>query len=148
MTVSVGLLMCACCSEDVAEQVEKNDFKSYEDVTSEIMSFDSKDDFKKALDNYDDTKNITRSLTAFSSIEDVYNNPSREGENTEEIGFLVPNEKIRHFLNKNLEIIVGDTLYRITKNGTFFTHRSNRKELGEAIEKILLAYGTVNPLIR
>ena len=60
--------MCACCSEDVAEQVEKNDFKSYEDVTSEIMSFDSKDDFKKALDNYDDTKNITRSLTAFSCI--------------------------------------------------------------------------------
>lgn len=136
MTVSVGLLMCACCSEDVAEQVEKNDFKSYEDVTSEIMTFDSKDDFKKALDNYDDTKNITRSLTAFSSIEDVYNNPSREGENTEEIGFLVPNEKIRHFLNKNLEIIVGDTLYRITKNGTFFTHRSNRKELEEAIEKV------------
>lgn len=72
MTVSVGLFMCACSSEDVAEQVEKNNFKSYEGVTSEIMSFDSRDDFRRALDNYEATKHITRSSIAFSSVEDTY----------------------------------------------------------------------------
>ncbi len=111
----------------------KNNFNSPESVTAEIMSFDSKESFKKALDNYDIT---TRSPNSFSSSADVYKNSSEENSNIEQIGFLVPDEKFRHFLNKNLEIIVNDTLYRITKDGTFFAHRSDKVELENAIAKV------------
>ena len=69
------------------------------------MSFESKDAFKKALESYDITKGIkTRSSHSFSSADDIYNDFSEGNTNIEQIGFLIPDEKFRHFLNKNLEI--------------------------------------------
>ena len=129
--------MCACNSGDIAEQVGKETKKSNETVSTEIMSFDSKDDFKKALDNYDVTKEFaTRVSNSFPSADNAYKNSSETDFNAEQIGFLVPDEKFRHFLNKDLEIVVNDTLYRITKDGTFFTHSSNKEELEKAVAKV------------
>lgn len=54
----------------------------------------------------------------------------------EYIGFLIPDEKYRNFFNKNLEIIVNDTLYRVTKYGTLLTHVSNKSELIESLNNI------------
>lgn len=137
LTILVGVSMCACNSEDIVEQEGKNNFNSPESATAEIMSFESKDAFKKALDSYDITKGITtRASHSFSSADNIYNDFSEENTNIEQIGFLVPDEKFRHFLNKNLEIIVNDTLYRITKDGTFFTHCSNKIELENAVTKV------------
>ncbi len=101
------------------------------------MSFDNKDAFTKALDNYDITKGYgTRATGSFYSADDIYNNSSGEDAEIEKIGFLVPDEKFRHFLNKNLEIIVNDTLYRITKDGTFFAHLSDKEELEKAVKRV------------
>lgn len=91
--------------------MENKDFISHENVITDIMSFDNKDAFTKALDNYDITKGHgTRATGSFYSADDIYNNSSGEDAEIEKIGFLVPDEKFRHFLNKNLEIIVNDTL--------------------------------------
>lgn len=136
LTILVGLSMFACSLEDTVKTREENNSNSLEETTAEIMSFESKDAFKKALDSYDITKGETRSSHSFSSANNIYNDFSKENTNAEQIGFLVPDEKFRHFLNKNLEIIVNDTLYRITKDGTFFTHRSNKIELEEAITQV------------
>lgn len=135
LTISISLLICACNSEDIVEQVENKDFISHENVITDIMSFDNKDAFTKALDNYDITKGHgTRATGSFYSADDIYNNSSGEDAEIEKIGFLVPDEKFRHFLNKNLEIIVNDTLYRITKDGTFFAHLSDKEELEKAVK--------------
>lgn len=137
LTISISLLICACNSEDIVEQVENKDFISHENVITDIMSFDNKDAFTKALDNYDITKGHgTRATGSFYSADDIYNNSSGEDAEIEKIGFLVPDEKFRHFLNKNLEIIVNDTLYRITKDGTFFAHLSDKEELEKAVKRV------------
>ena len=111
--------MCACSLEDTVKTREENNSNSLEETTAKIMSFESKDAFKKALDSYDITKEETTSSHSFSSANNIYNDLSKENTNAEQIGFLVPDEIFRHFLNKNLEIIINDTLYRITKDGTF-----------------------------
>lgn len=137
LTILVGVFMGACSSEDIVDQGKKNNFHSPESTSAEIMSFESKGAFKKALESYDITKGIkTRSSHSFSSADDIYNDFSEGNTNIEQIGFLIPDEKFRHFLNKNLEIIVNDTLYRITKDGTFFTHCSNKIELENAVTKV------------
>lgn len=137
LTISIGLLVCACNSEDIVKQVENKDSKSHENVTTEILSFESRGAFMKALDNYDITKGqSTRATGSFYSADDIYNNSSGEDADIEKIGFLVPDEKFRHFLNKNLEIIVNDTLYRITKDGTFFAHCSDKDELDRAVTRV------------
>lgn len=53
---------------------------------------------------------------------------------TPEISFLVPDEKLRTVLNNQLEIIVADTVYKVTKEGTFYTNVSNISNLDKAIE--------------
>lgn len=137
LTAFVGLCLCACNSEDVIEQTKKDTKESNETVSTEIMSFDSKDDLKKALEGYDATNGLaTRASSSFPSADKAYNNSSEGDSTAEQIGFLVPDEKYRRFLNKDLEIIVKDTLYRVTKHGTFFAHVSCKKELENAIDKV------------
>lgn len=41
--------MCACCLEDTVKTREENNSNSLEETTAEIMSFESKDAFKKRL---------------------------------------------------------------------------------------------------
>lgn len=137
LTAFVGLFLCACNSENIIEQTKKEANESKETVSAEIMSFDSKDDFRKALEEYDATNGtVTRTSSSFQSADKAYNNSSEGDSTAEQIGFLVPDEKYRRFLNKDLEIIVKDTLYRVTKHGTFFAHVSCKKELENAIDKV------------
>ena len=49
LTILVGVFMGACSSEDIVDQGKKNNFHSPESTSAEIMSFESKDAFKKAL---------------------------------------------------------------------------------------------------
>ena len=61
---------------------------------------------------------------------------ANENADNEYIGFLIPDEKYRNFFNKDLEIIINDTLYKATKYGTLFTHISNKSELIKSLENI------------
>lgn len=101
------------------------------------MSFDSKEQFRQAVESFDtQVKGQTRASKQFYSAEELYENTSEGDVNGERIGFLIPDERYRSFLNKNLEIIVNDTLYRITKDGTFYTRKEYREELRNAINNI------------
>jgi len=48
LTILVGLSMCACSLEDTVKTREENNSNSLEETTAEIMSFESKDAFKKS----------------------------------------------------------------------------------------------------
>lgn len=76
---------------------------------SEINAFSSKEELKNAINNTGYTRSAS-SVSAFDSdISEV----------------LVPNENFRKLLNEKGQIIVDDTLYMITRQGTLFTHMSN-----------------------
>lgn len=77
---------------------------------SEINAFSSKEELKNAINNTGYTRSAS-SVSAFDSdISEV----------------LVPNENFRKLLNEKGQIIVDDTLYMITRQGTLFTHMSNQ----------------------
>ena len=77
---------------------------------SEINAFSSKEELKNAINNTGYNRSAS-SVSAFDSdISEV----------------LVPNENFRKLLNEKGQIIVDDTLYMITRQGTLFTHMSNQ----------------------
>lgn len=128
-------LFCACSAEDITK--EKETPAQTNASPTEIMSFSSKEDFQQALEDFDPTqRGLTRASNSFLSADDLYENAHEEDSEAEKIGFLIPDEKYRSFLNKNLEIIVNDTLYRITKDGTFYARVENRSELQEAVRHV------------
>lgn len=132
--LSVSTIVCSCSSDDV---IRENVMQSEGVNSSDILSFDSKEQFRQAVESFDtQVKGQTRASKQFYSAEELYENTSEGDVNGERIGFLIPDERYRSFLNKNLEIIVNDTLYRITKDGTFYTRKEYREELRNAINNI------------
>lgn len=129
------LLLNSCNSEDDYIHTEtKVENSTSLEKKSEILNFRSKEDFLSSLENLELSTGVkSKSASSFISADDMYNND--ESYDAEFISFLVPDEKYRHFLNKNLEIIVNDTIYKITKEGTFFSHINHKEELLNSIEK-------------
>ena len=105
------LLFMACASEDVLHEINDLSKDGLEQVNSEILSFESKEDFSNALEKFGKNP-LTRTASSFISAENIYEEGSIDNES---LGFLVPDDKFRHFLNKDLEIIVNDTIYKINK---------------------------------
>lgn len=52
----------------------------------------------------------------------------------ENLSDLVPNPSFRRLLTKEGEVIVGDSLYRITPAGTFYAHKSDKALLDSVVE--------------
>lgn len=101
---------------------------------SNILNFKNSEEFLSTIENFDLNKPIlTRSNSNFISAENVYEQESTENQDNEHIGFLIPDEKYRHFFNKDLEIIVNDTIYKVTKYGTLLTHISSKTTLGASL---------------
>lgn len=104
---------------------------------SNILNFKNSEEFLSTIENFDLNKPIsTRSNSNFISAENVYEQESTENQDNEHIGFLIPDEKYRHFFNKDLEIIVNDTIYKVTKYGTLLTHISKKSELIKSLNDI------------
>ena len=123
----------SCNSNDFL--TEESNQSTNEEVV-EIKSFDTKEDFNEALQDFDvANKLVTRANDSFYSADEYYDDAAGDSI-AEKIGFMVPDERYRNFLNKNMEIIVNDTLYKITKDGTFYTAVNNKAELYKAIENI------------
>lgn len=119
-------VLCSCNNELPIENVQEVQ-KSNSKEESEILSFKNSKEFLSAIENLDlDNPIITRASSSFVSAENIYQQGNDENADNEYIGFLIPDEKYRNFFNKNLEIIVNDTLYRVTKYGTLLTHVSNK----------------------
>lgn len=133
--LSIIILLSSSCSFN--DVLDENEIKQKEEKVSKernILSFNSKEEFNRIFEEYDLSYNKTRGLPDFESSNEVYENSNDSL--TEKIGFLVPNEKMRHFLNKDLEIIINDTLYKVIKNGTLFANIAYKNELRNAVRKI------------
>ena len=130
----IGTLANSCNSDDI---IKEDYAKNLSSNSAEIMSFANKELFQQAIENSNLEKPVgTRAARSFYSANDAYENASEDDLSAEKIGFLVPDEKLRNLLNKDLEVIINDTLYRITKDGTFYARCKNKNELYDAIEKV------------
>ena len=134
--ICLTAILCSCNNELPIENVQELQTpKSKED--SEILSFKNSEEFLSTIENFDlDNPILTRASSSFVSAENIYEQENNENADNEYIGFLIPDEKYRNFFNKDLEIIINDTLYKATKYGTLFTHISNKSELIKSLENI------------
>ena len=133
--ICLAAIFCSCNNELPLENVqEPQNLKNQGE--SAILSFKSREDFLSTIENFNpENPVLTRSGLSFVSAENIYEQEDENAEN-ELIGFLIPDEKYRNFFNKDLEIIINDTLYKATKHGTLFTHVSNKSELLNSLERI------------
>ncbi len=129
----------ACSKEDVV--FEKQAENEVELKGKSVLAFDSKKQFKTVIDE------VSQKKVDLESVQDCYLSggtifisslakdipsslKSLEEEEAETIAdSLVPNENHRGLLNEDLEVIVNDTLYRITPEGTYFCHVDYSEEL-------------------
>lgn len=143
--ICLTTILCSCNNELPFENdQETQDFKNQEE--SSILRFNSTEEFLSTIENFNlENPILTRASSSFVSAEDVYEQEDENADN-EYIGFLIPDEKYRNFFNKDLEIIINDTIYKATKHGTLFTHISNKSELTNSLERIsefkLLSHNT------
>lgn len=132
--ICLTVILCSCSNElpiDTVKELPISDSKN----DSEILSFKSSEDFLSTIENLDlENPVLTRANSSFVSAENIYEQENDENADNEYIGFLIPNEKYRSLFNKDLEIIINDTLYKVTKYGTLFTHISNKSELIKSLE--------------
>jgi hypothetical protein len=125
----IVLVSCSNSEDDLLQNVTN----SFEDSNKSILSFDSKDELNLALNEFEQNGRInTRSTIGFVSADDVYENGIH---NREDIGFLVPDSRLRNFLNEDLDIIVSDTMYHVSKNGTFYAPICHKEELENSYDK-------------
>lgn len=123
LSLSLLLLISGCSDENnldnqsLSQGQEQNEFRGIKEFSS-----------KEALSYYVKNPLKTKSL-GFESAQDSATINS-------EIEFLVPDQNFREVLNKNLCVIVNDTIYRITKDGTFYTHKKHFTELENAINEV------------
>lgn len=110
--ICLTAILCSCNNELPIENVQELQTpKSKED--SEILSFKNSEEFLSTIENFDlDNPILTRASSSFVSAENIYEQENNENADNEYIGFLIPDEKYRNFFNKDLEIIINDTLYK------------------------------------
>lgn len=133
--ICLTTFICSCNSglpTDETQVLQK--IKNQDETT--VLAFKSTQDFLSTIEK-DELSNpvLTRASSSFVSAENVYEQGEGNMEN-EYIGFLIPDEKYRKLFNKDLEIIINDTLYKATKHGTLSTHISNKLELLNSLKKI------------
>lgn len=85
------------------------------------------------LDDFVSLKKIREQYETRSSFDDEYNEDDENG-NEDEYRIascldLLPDSRFEHFLDTTLVVSVADTLYKITKDGTFFTIKGNKEDL-------------------
>ena len=134
--ICLAAILCSCNNELPFENIQEVQIPTLQEE-SEILSFKNSEEFLSTIEKFDLENPIsTRASSSFVSAEKIYEQENNENEDNEYIGFLIPDEKYRNFFNKDLEIIVSDTLYKATKYGTLFTHISNKSELIKSLENI------------
>lgn len=105
-------LFLSSCNKD--ENFTDNELNIQRDESiSNINKFNNRDELKNAINNI--------GVNTRSSSTTGFNSPIAES--------LVPNENFRKLLNNKGQIIVGDTICMIAREGTFYTHISNKTSL-------------------
>lgn len=130
--IAIGCLMSltlvSCEKQDILSLASATDKQG---VPNSIKAFNSRIDFENFLENMNLSTVSTRAVShdGFSDAESVVDiNP--------QVMFMVPDDKLRRILNDKLEIIIADTLYKVTENGTLYAGINNQQELESSIDKI------------
>ena len=128
-----SFVLFSCNSEQIISDVSTQ--TTHEET--QIREFKNKESFIQAVEHMNlDKIRKTRAGDNFISAEEIYSETEDGKDSIEQIGFILPDERYRNILNKDLEVIVNDTLYKVTNNGTFYSHRSFQKELEKKITDI------------
>lgn len=130
----------ACEKMDIDEPIEDaNKIEIDKESDIEILSFNSRESLEQAIQkglNYDSFYKRLAVNAVTSEIRQTLRSANVEGNEKIEIAFedLVPEENFAQLLNKDGEIIVNDTLYRINIDGTFYAHKGFTEELRNAVK--------------
>lgn len=125
--LAIGGLFVSC-QDEIADQQFTGMQSEKATASKEFarLSFDSKESLEQAILNTENTDNasLTRSVGFISLMSQVPSITRSNDEETfyEKMGYdtLVPNQNFARLINPNGEIIVKDTIYKITPNGTYF----------------------------
>ncbi|MDR1524045.1 MAG: hypothetical protein LBS79_02155 [Tannerella sp.] len=131
--------LTSCSEKGSFEQiVEDGTSVQPADAEIEILSFSSEEAFKDGLyslmqaNEKDEvsTKNLSvnDSRTNLTDFPELPANQSlaESPDYTERMRDYVPNESLAKLLNKDGEIIIGNTIYKITPNGTYYFSKNNK----------------------
>lgn len=124
----MSLTLVSCEKEDILSLSSGTDKQG---VPNSIKVFNNRIEFENFLENMNLSTVTTRAVShdGFLDAESVVDiNP--------QVMFMVPDDKLRRILNNKLEIIIADTLYKVTENGTLYASLNNRQELETSIDKI------------
>lgn len=162
LIVLLSTSMCLSCSDDRFDGKEDRVSSISSDCSSMegVVNFKSRNDLYEAIASKD--MPTTRSTVArfqtgdrFISLMDVitplspdWNEFSKEEQDSitknnmtyyEALGYedLVPNEDFAKFLNYKGEVVVDDSLYRITPLGTFCADTLNYKDIDECYDMLM-----------
>lgn len=90
-----------------------------------VLSFDSKETLDKAIQNNISPELVKRTIITLP----FYLRGSLEKKEEPSLVDLVPDDDFRRYLTSDGEIIVNDTLYKITQHGTLYTDTKHISEL-------------------
>lgn len=128
-------ILAISCTKHEFEQV-----KDPEASEVSILAFSSLKEFETAYNtNQFNSPNKSFNDTIYSGGHFTISSLRANNTNTTKnisLEVLVPDDKLANMLNSKGEIIINDTLYRITKDGTFYTFKNNREILNKYVEKI------------
>jgi hypothetical protein len=126
-SVFLGMLSC---KDDICNNIDQGTDRTLLKNEFEILSFNSKDELLQAIQNgmnSDSSKVLTRSKNFKSLLSSCETKTKSSGDEMDEsyyekLGYdtLVPNKAFAKLINPNGEIIVKDSIYKITPNGTYY----------------------------
>ena len=130
--------LTSCSEKSPFEQIVEDE-ASVQIADAETLRFSSEEAFKDGLyslmqANEEGGDVSTRGLSVDGSEFDLSNVPALPGNQSlaeaadykERMREYVPNESLAKLLNKNGEIIVDNTVYKITPNGTYYFSKDKK----------------------
>ncbi len=122
LIVSLFFLFYSCDKKEEIQNVRNKVVK-----LKTVNSFKTKEDLQRLV--YSNKPTTQYRIQNSSS----YNTPEIQ-EKRKLLDELIPNQNFRNIVNDDGEVIVGDTIYKVSKYGTFYTSVPNRKKIYELDE--------------
>jgi hypothetical protein len=131
------LLGIFSCKDDIYNNVDQKASSTLSKTNFEVLSFSSKDELLQAIQNgmSDDKSTIITKGSTFISLLSPCHSKTKStdgdtGDNYyETLGYdtLVPNQAFAKLINPEGEIMVKDSIYKITPNGTYYFPSSKKQ---------------------
>ncbi len=126
----MAFFFIGCDHENIIVEAKNNEADINETLT-DVAHFLSQEQFDNSLIAFNEDNTLPLELKGISTLaqKHVLRSATVEEEIEVEEDSLICNELLLEFLNSNYEIAIGNTFFRITEQGTFFTTINNYKWL-------------------